>query len=120
MERISQRIRILQVAPLRARVPLLQRWTLLLQIPLIRPQCAGLTGGAQDGRRGGEGGGSSLARLERLREGGRVKERGLGGLGGSGRWRRLVASGRRSGHGTRQLWKDMELKINKLFHGGKI
>ena len=103
MERISQRIRILQVAPLRARVPLLQRWALLLQIPLVRPQCAGLTGGAQDGRRGGEGGGSSLARLESLREGGRVKERGLAGLGGSGRWRRLVASRRRSSHGTRQL-----------------
>ena len=49
---------------------------LLFQVwlPLIRPQGARLTCGFEERGRGRQGGGSSLARSERLREGWGVKE----------------------------------------------
>ena len=64
---------------------------LLFQVwlPLIRPQGARVTCGFEERGRGGQGGGSSLARSERLREGWGVEEWSLGG--GFGRF--LVQEG---------------------------
>ena len=92
---------------------------LLFQVwlPLIRPQGARLTCGFEERGRGCQGGGSSLARSERLREGWGVEEWSLGG--GFGRF--LVQEGGLRGLSVeerclRGLWRPcLSLRLRGLW-----